>query len=85
MRKFIEQLSAGAVREWEKHYTTSAEATLPSVKDVEYMVDLLRPEFDSVVSSGLKAEVADEQQIQLTKEQYNCLDMLEENRKILIT
>ena len=85
VRKWIEQLSDGAAKDWKEHFTSDVGSKLPSVRDIQYICDLLRPEFDSIVSSGYRASVAEEQQIQLTKEQYNCLDQLDDNKRLLIS
>lgn len=81
---WIKRLSAGAKEDWSSHYKTDAEKKLPDRNDVEYLKTLLRNEFDSVVPLNLGSSKANGQQIELTKEQYSCLDQLEDNNRLLI-
>ncbi len=81
---WIKRLSAGAKEDWSSHYKTDAEKKLPDRSDIEYLKTLLRNEFDSVVPLNLGSSKASGQQIELTKEQYGCLDQLEDNNRLLI-
>lgn len=81
---WIKRLSAGAKEDWSAHYKTDAEKKLPDRNDVEYLKTLLRNEFDSVIPLNLGSSKASGQQIELTKEQYGCLDQLEDNNRLLI-
>ena len=81
---FIRRLSDGAKEDWGSHYKTDVTKKLPDRNDVEYLKTLLRNEFDSVVPLNLGSSKASGQQIELTKEQYGCLDQLEDNNRLLI-
>ncbi len=82
--KYIRRLSEGAKEDWSSHYESDAEKKLPDRNDVEYLKTLLRNEFDTVVPLNLGSSKASGQQIELTKEQYGCLDQLEDNNRLLI-
>lgn len=81
---WIRRLSQGAKDDWSSHYKSDAEKKLPDRNDVEYLKTLLRNEYDSVVPLNLGSSKASNQQIELTKEQYGCLDQLEDNNRLLI-
>ena len=81
---FIRRLSDGAKDDWSSHYKTDVTKKLPDRNDVEYLKSLLRNEFDSVIPLNLGSSKASGQQIELTKEQYGCLDQLEDNNRLLI-
>ena len=48
------------------------------------MPDLLRGDFDLVPLLGTKMKYADEDLVALTREQYKCLDQIEDNPRCLI-
>ena len=81
---WIRRLSQGAKEDWSAHYKSDAEKKTPDRNDVEYLKTLLRHEFDSVVPLNLGSSKANSQQVELTKEQYGCLDQLEDNNRLLI-
>lgn len=81
---WIRRLSQGAKDDWSSHYKSDVEKKLPDRNDVEYLKVLLRHEYDSVVPLNLGSSKANDQQIELTKEQYGCLDQLEDNSRLLI-
>lgn len=81
---WIRRLSQGAKDDWSSHYRSDIEKKLPDRNDVEYLKTLLRHEYDSVVPLNLGSSKASDQQIELTKEQYGCLDQLEDNNRLLI-
>ena len=85
VRGFIERLSAYAQKKWEDKYGFSAQSKLPDGSDVKYLASLLRGQFDSIVPLNLEIINTEQNQLQLTKQQYDCLDGLEDNARCLIT
>ncbi len=83
-KDFIERLADGARRKWENIYGCLDESKLPTVEDVRYLTSILRGDFDYAVSMVAQLRNADEALISLTKEQYRCLDQLDDNPRCLI-
>jgi hypothetical protein len=50
----------------------------PTAKDIEVLVDFLRPDFDLVPPLGVRADAAAEELLSLAKEQYAVLDAWEQ-------
>lgn len=84
VKGFIERLAEGARRKWENVYGNFDESRLPSVEDVRYLASLLRGDFDYAISMIAQLRNADEALVTLTKEQYRCLDQLDDNPRCLI-
>lgn len=84
VRGFIERLSAGAKMKWESIYGPMKESKLPTLDDVKYMASILRGDFDCAISLSAQLRNADDQLVVLTKEQYRCLDQLDDNPRCLI-
>lgn len=84
VKDFIERLADGARRKWESIYGCLDESRLPTVEDVRYLTSILRGDFDYAVSMIAQLRHADEALISLTKEQYRCLDQLDDNPRCLI-
>jgi superfamily I DNA/RNA helicase len=84
IRDFIIRLFTGAKKKWEKHYGSLDESRLPSIEDVQYISTLLRGDFDKVMLISTQLKYADEALIELTKEQYRCLDQIDDNPRCLI-
>ena len=51
---------------------------------MQYISTLLRGDFDKVMSISTQLKYADEALIELTKEQYRCLDQIDDNPRCLI-
>lgn len=81
---FIRRISECAKKKWVEHYGTLNGREFLSVDDVRYIATLLRGDFDKVVSLKTKLRMADDELISLTKEQYQCLDQLDDNPRCLI-
>ena len=58
---------------------------LPTAEDVRYLAGLLRGDFEFITPLSAKVEQTLKNIMRLTKEQYNCLDQLEDNKRCLIT
>ena len=56
----------------------------PTEKDIETLVDFLRPDFDLIPALCVRADAATEQLLALEKEQYAVLDALDPFPRILI-
>lgn len=57
---------------------------MPSREDVNYAKNILRGDFDYLEPLMVRLKMADTQMIKLTKEQYMCIDQLEDNPRCLI-
>lgn len=83
--RFIQRLFEGSKKRWCEIYgASSLENKLPSQSDIEYIAELLRGDFDKVVALNVQISSAEEQLIQLTSEQYRCIDQLDENKRCII-
>ena len=84
VKQFIKRLANGAKDKWETLYGTINKSKLPDAADVRYMASILRGDFDCAVSMSVQLRNASEALIALTKEQYRCLDQLDDNPRCLI-
>jgi len=84
VKDFVQQLAGGARLKWENVYGHFDESKLPTAEDVRYLASILRGDFDCAVSMSAQLRNADEALISLTKEQYRCLDQLDDNPRCLI-
>lgn len=84
VRGFVSRIAAGTRHKWEETYGPLDKSKLPSVEDVEYIASLLRGDFDKAVSLGSQLDFAEDSLMELTKEQYRCLDQLDDNPRCLI-
>jgi len=66
-------------------YEQYVEYILPTKEQVQQIAKLLRPDFDIAVSIESKKINAEEEIVQLTEEQYRCIDGLESNERCFIT
>lgn len=82
---YIKNLFLGAQELWTNKYgKTSLENKIPDKEDVDYVAFLLRGDFDKPIPLKLQMKDAYNEIKQLTHEQYNCLDQLEDNSRCLI-
>ena len=84
VKKFVKRLSDGATRKWESIYGPAGKSKYPDSADVKYIANLLRGDFDCAVSMSAQLKNASEALIALTREQYRCLDQLDDNPRCLI-
>ena len=84
VKQFVNRLSDGAKTKWESHYGPVSDSKFPDSSDVKYMASLLRGDFDCTVSMSAQLRNASDALIALTKEQYRCLDQLDDNPRCLI-
>lgn len=82
---FIRRVFEGSKRKWEEvNKKALPHSKLPNPDDVEYIASLLRGDFDKAVSINVLMRYAEEELVELTKEQYRCLDQLDDNPRCLI-
>ena len=84
VKRFIKRLSEGTTEKWEAIYGPADKSKFPDYADVKYLASLLRGDFDCAVSLSTKLKTASAELIALTKEQYRCLDQLDDNPRCLI-
>ena len=84
VKQFIKRLADGAKAKWEAIYGTINKSKLPDAADVRYMASILRGDFDCAISMSVQLRNASEALVALTKEQYRCLDQLDDNPRCLI-
>ena len=84
VQRFIKRLANGAKAKWETLYGPLSKSKLPDAADVRYMASVLRGDFDCAVAMSVQLRNASEALIALTKEQYRCLDQLDDNPRCLI-
>lgn len=84
VQRFIKRLADGAKAKWETLYGPLSKSKLPDAADVRYMASVLRGDFDCAVAMSVQLRNASEALIALTKEQYRCLDQLDDNPRCLI-
>ncbi len=81
---FVQRVAAGTRRKWEERYGPLRSSKLPSTRDVEYIASLLRGDFDKAVAVSVQLRNAEEELVELTKEQYRCLDQIDDNPRCVI-
>ena len=81
---FISRISEGAQNTWKRTRGEISKRNIPNADDIKYLADLPRGDFDLVPLLGTKMKYADEDLVALTKEQYKCLDQLEDNPRCLV-
>ena len=84
VKEYISRIFAGAKDRWEAVYTDLNKDKIPDTEDVRYLASLLRGDFDYVPSINMQLQTADKALIRLTREQYRCLDQLDDNPRCLI-
>ncbi len=84
VRDYIIRIAGGARKAWEERHGPLDPERLPSRKDISYITHLLRGDFDKAVMVGAQLRHADSSLTELTREQYRCLDQLEDNPRCFI-
>ena len=84
--KYVLRLFKGACERWKDVYGSDVPSErLPSEEDIEYIATLLRGDFDKALAVSAQIRYSEEELINLTNEQYKCLDQIEDNKRCLIT
>lgn len=84
VKRYIERLAVGARDKWETAYGKLDLSRLPEKADVCCLASILRGDFDCAVAISAQLRNADDALVTLTKEQYRCLDQLDDNPRCLI-
>ncbi len=84
VKGFVTRLADESHKQWESVYGYLDKTRLPSAEDICYLASVLRGDFDCAVSIGVQYRNADDALIRLTREQYRCLDQLDDNPRCLI-
>lgn len=84
VKNFISRIFTGSKNRWTEVYGDLNKEKLPNTEDIRYLASLLRGDFDYVPSINVQLQKADQALIRLTKEQYHCLDQLDDNPRCLI-
>ena len=80
--RFIHRLSAESAQENARLHVS--ERCRPTAEDVRWLANLLRPDFDLIVPAQIHISRANQALLELTREQYRCLDQLEDNPRCLM-
>jgi hypothetical protein len=81
---YIRRLSANLRRQWEEKYGNSGNNKIPNKEDIKELACFFRGDFDKAVSLATRIKNVEDELIQLTEEQLECLDQLEDNPRCLI-
>ena len=81
---YIRKLAKNTKKKWENKYGFFPESKIPDSKDVKELTKMLRGNFDKVQTIGKQISYAEEALVNLTEEQFRCLDQLEDNPRCLI-
>ena len=82
---YITRLSTGAAKKYkEKFGRPVSVSNYMSVDDVNYIAGILRGDFDRAVTLGIQITSAEKDMLELTEEQYKCIDQLDDNPRCLI-
>lgn len=84
IKSFIERMAKGSIKKWEARYGLLDKKKLPTIEDIEYIASVLRGDFDKAISISVQLRYAEEALVNLTNEQYRCLDQLDDNPRCLI-
>lgn len=84
VKEYIIHLSKMAQRKWINLYGNFNKEKLPTRKDVKYIASILRGDFDCALSINAQLQHAEESLLKLTKEQYRCIDQIDDNPRCLI-
>jgi len=81
---YIKKLSRNTRKKWEEQFGFFPAEKLPDAKDVKELANMLRGNFDKVMSTATQINYSEDALISLTEEQFRCLDQLEDNPRCLI-
>lgn len=81
---FISQLSAYTQKNQLRIYGNNKKRTLPTREQVRCIADALRGDFDRPMLLSVAIEETERELAHLTREQFRCLDMFEDNKRVLV-
>lgn len=84
VKAYVSRIANGSEKAWKVQNGYPKLENRPTIEDVKYLVDLLRGDFDRKASLKVLYNYAEEELISLTKNQYQCIDQLEDNPRCLI-
>lgn len=84
VKSYILRLANGAKDNWERIYGKLRPEKIPKKVDVEYVAKILRGNFDKAIAMVAKINNAENELIELTQQQYRCLDQLEDNPRAIV-
>ena len=84
VQAFVERIAIGAKERWTVVKGVPETRNYPTKDDALYLLSILRGDFDFVPPLNLQIKHANDDLIRLTKEQYLCIDQLDENPRCLI-
>lgn len=84
VRDFVLRMAEGSERAWIVQNGSLKKENRPTLEDVKYLADILRGDFDRKTSLKVLYNYAEEELITLTKNQYCCIEQLEDNPRCLI-
>lgn len=85
VKDFVERISHRALETRKRlGYSCDCNEILPTQSDIEYMVGLLRGDFDAEVPLKIKQKYTEAGLLTLTNEQALCIEQLEDNPRALI-
>ncbi|MDE6055478.1 MAG: NERD domain-containing protein, partial [Lachnospiraceae bacterium] len=84
VKSYIIRLAKGARKHVTELYKHFDEKKLPTIKDVKYIANLLRGDFDKAVAISAKIKYAEQELVELTQKQYKCVDQIEENSRAIV-
>jgi len=84
VKAFVLRIAEGAEKAWRVQYGSLKKENRLTIEDVKYLADLLRGDFDCKASLKVLYNYAEEELVTLTKNQYRCIDQLEDNPRCLI-
>jgi len=82
---FIANLSACTQQNQLRIYGSDKERSLPSPNQVHSIANVLRGDFDRPMLLSVTVEETERRLACLTQEQFRCLDMFEDNKRVLVT
>ena len=83
IRNYIEKLSNCTSKKLSNAKWFNKVQSFPNKDDAKRLLNFLRPDFDIYVSKKQRLEDIEERITEFTKEQYKCLDQLEDNDRLL--
>ncbi len=81
---FIRRLSKKAQQRTEEVFGGFNREKLPTIKDVKYLTNMLRGDFDKAIAMTARINYAEQELLELTKKQYACIDQLEDNKRSVV-
>jgi len=84
VKEFVLRIAAGSEKAWRVQNGSLKKENRPTIENVKYLADILRGNFDYRTSLKVLYNYVEEELVALTKNQYRCIDQLEDNPRCLI-